>query len=403
MDTMAFLISPSRLVDGIIAALTVKSVVDFFIVALLIYLVLVLFKRTGSYFMLEGLLFLLLLYFFAQYLNLYLTSLLFGYFFTFFIIIFVVIFQKELRSFFEWLPAIGRGNLRDLRGGKAGMQSFVETIKSSVDFFSKNKIGAILVFPGLQPIGRFLEKGEALNGDVSTPLLLSIFDTSSPGHDGAVIFRGNKILKFGVHLPLAEHKAEMLRHTGTRHRAALGLAEVSDAFVVVVSEERGTISVAYQGGIEPVTNIEVLALMLQKFLNKQSPEKKISIGREMLFSYVPEKASALIVTSVLWFIFVVQTGTVSKIISVPIEFRSLESGAIVQNVLPAMVNIELSGKNSDFNILNPGDVRVIVDASQSVDGVNRTTLSSKNVRTSGVFSVNGISPTSVRFSIQKQP
>src|SRR5262249_56151173 len=109
-------------------------------------------------------------------------------------------------------------------------------------------LGALFVLPRPEPIEGHVGGAIPLGGRISEPLLLSIFDASSPGHDGAVILRGSQLERFAVHLPLSVNRAA-LGAGGTRHAAALGLSERCDATCIVVSEERGTVSVARDGAI----------------------------------------------------------------------------------------------------------------------------------------------------------
>ncbi|MEK7120286.1 MAG: DNA integrity scanning protein DisA nucleotide-binding domain protein, partial [Patescibacteria group bacterium] len=153
----------------------------------------------------------------------------------------VIIFQKEIRRLLE---IIGVWGIQRKMTVPADLTLL--SVSEAARYFVSHKIGSLIVFPGQEPLERFLEGGTDLNGEVSTALLTSIFDDSSPGHDGAVIIKGNKLKKFAVHLPLGEN-IEAVKNFGTRHRAALGLAEKTDALCVVTSEEKGTISVARDG------------------------------------------------------------------------------------------------------------------------------------------------------------
>ena len=119
------------------------------------------------------------------------------------------------------------------------------------------------MLPQREPIESHVEGGIALDGRLSEPLLLSLFDPSSPGHDGAVILRGAQIERFAVHLPLSVNRAA-LGPGGTRHAAALGLSERCDAICIVVSEERGTVSVARDGLLRVLARPQDLALELRR-------------------------------------------------------------------------------------------------------------------------------------------
>jgi len=146
----------------------------------------------------------------------------------------IVIFQPELRKIFERAASLRRSEI-----GK-GASDLTFMVSDAMFALAQQRRGAILVLPGKEPLGEWLSGGLALNADPSLPLIMSIFDPNSPGHDGAIIIENGKLTRFGVRLPVS--KTDNLPvEFGTRHHAAMGLSEVSDA-LVVVSEERGSIS-----------------------------------------------------------------------------------------------------------------------------------------------------------------
>ena len=152
-----------------------------------------------------------------------------------------MLFQADL---LRLLDQIGSWSLyrRPRDGGDA--PEVTDTLTETVAHLADQHTGALIAIRGHQPWERLLRGGIRLDGRLSQPLLVSIFDDSTPGHDGVVLLEGDRVTRFAVHLPLTENLPEASRFGGTRHAAALGLAEQCDALVIVVSEERGTISVA---------------------------------------------------------------------------------------------------------------------------------------------------------------
>lgn len=280
---------------------SIRDLLDVLVVAGFLYAVLLLFKKTHSLFLFNGVGLLFTLYVLARSLNFYLTTLFFNFFLSFFVIIFIVVFQRELRHFFEWLsawrqlPYAKRETIPDFVSGQ---------IIKAVSQLAETHVGALMVISGEQPIYQLLEGGIALNGIVSFPLLLSIFDPSSPGHDGAVIIEGNRVRTFGAHLPLAENTRALKGIGGTRHRAALGLAERSDAFIIVVSEERGTISVAHNGFLAMMRDADELRGKLYDFLRDHVLMEGVK-GKKDFFlrRHLREKTIALFLAGALWYIF----------------------------------------------------------------------------------------------------
>lgn len=184
--------------------------------------------------------------------------------------VFVVVFQRELRQFFDWVY-ISTRRLTSSRGPVLSKEvSFL--IMKAVQEMADRKIGALIVLPGQLPLDGIIEGGFALDGLISGPLLLSIFDVTSPGHDGAIIVDDDRVKRFGVHLPLAVNYSTA-RGAGTRHRAAVGVTEKSDALAIVVSEERGEISVAEHGQLKKLNDLQVLEARISHFLSEaQEPE-----------------------------------------------------------------------------------------------------------------------------------
>lgn len=157
-----------------------------------------------------------------------------------------VIFQPELRRALE---RIGRSSpLLNRKGDTTRMQSVINEVVKAVDSFAQQHIGALIVFHGVTGLGDVIERGVRVDGEVSSELLATIFFPNTALHDGAVIIQGDRIVAASCVLPLTDRELSDSQ-LGTRHRAAIGISEQSDALVVVVSEETGRISVARNGRI----------------------------------------------------------------------------------------------------------------------------------------------------------
>ncbi|TRZ64199.1 MAG: hypothetical protein D4Q79_02060 [Spirochaetia bacterium] len=273
-----------------------KDIFDILIVAALIYLAIVVFQRTKSAPIIAGIIVLFIIYSLSIFFNLELTEKIFRSIFGFFLIITAIIFQKELRRFFEIAGIIGLMNKQTPL-----YEDLTKTIVNAAEIFIRKKIGALIVFPGLESIDRHLEGGYYLAGRISEPLLLSIFDPSSPGHDGAVIIEGDKIKKFATHLPLAEN-VRAVRNFGTRHRAALGLSEVSDALIVAVSEEKGTVSICRDKSFKTLQNAQELKNILDDFFEEKFPQDKMANSKKWLRKNTPQIILSLFSALVIWLI-----------------------------------------------------------------------------------------------------
>ncbi len=252
----------------------IGAILDIFATSFILYNTYILLKKTRSIYILRGFVGIAIFYVIVGTLNLKLTVYLLQFFISFAIIILAVVFQREIRRFFE---NFSLSFFYDMSaGGTQVNQDLLSVIINTAYQLSQKKIGALIVFPGKQNLDNLLEGGIDINGKVSEPLLLSIFDTRTPGHDGAVIIENNLIKKFSVHLPLAEdHKK--YPNIGTRHRAGLGVAEKSDASTIIISEERGTITMARNNELFLINGKDELKNELEKVIKTSKDSSKIGV------------------------------------------------------------------------------------------------------------------------------
>lgn len=221
------------------------DLVEITLVSYLIYRVLILWAGTRAFQILFGLVLLVAVYALAGLLGLDLIESILSQAFTYGAFALIVVFQPELRSA---LARLGRSRVLNVltRLEERG-QAVADELARAAERLSRNHIGAIMALERELSLDEYIEKtGRPLRADVSAELLESIFTTKSPLHDGAVIVRGGEIVAAGVHLPLTQYPLSD-KSLGTRHRAALGLSEETDAYVIVVSEETSQISLARRG------------------------------------------------------------------------------------------------------------------------------------------------------------
>jgi diadenylate cyclase len=234
-----------------------RDVAEIVIVAVVIYRILLVFAGTRAIQILLGFFSLLAVYGVSRVLGLNLIEYLLTTLFQFGVIAVLIVFQPELRSA---LASLGQN--RVFRAfSRMQDREVVEEITEGVEDLSRDKVGAILAIEQEIGLGEYLETGTPLQARVSAPLLQNIFTPYSLLHDGAAVIRGDEIIAAGVILPLTQFPVTD-RTLGTRHRAALGLSEETDALVIVVSEETGIVSVAHRGrlqrGVTPVDLQQIL-------------------------------------------------------------------------------------------------------------------------------------------------
>ena len=233
---------------------------------MLIYTAIVFAQKTRAALIVRGILILGSIYTLARYLDLQMTAWIFQGFFAIFLIMIVVIFQEELRQFFERIAVWSLARKRVPPLGASTADIMVRTLAD----LAKERVGALIVIRGNDPLERHITGGIPLDGKLSGPLVKSIFDPHSAGHDGAIIVENDRITRFAAHLPLSKD-IRQLANVGTRHSAALGLAKLTDALCIVVSEERGTISVAREGRLREVENLQQLGAGIEQFLQDKFP------------------------------------------------------------------------------------------------------------------------------------
>jgi uncharacterized protein (TIGR00159 family) len=242
-----------------IQQITLRHVIDIVIVSYLVYRAILLIKGTRAAPMLLGLAIISLLYFLAEPLGLVTLSWILGNFLSSIILVVVVLFQDEIR---RGLTKVGLQGV--FRGtGKSVIDKTIEDITLVCSRLSASKLGAIIVIQRDVGLDDFVEEAVALDALLNRKLLFAIFLKDSPLHDGAVLIEGERIKAAACVLPLS-FNPDLDPNLGTRHRAALGISERSDAVVIVVSEENGTITLARDGRL--VRNLD--ASMLRDSLHR---------------------------------------------------------------------------------------------------------------------------------------
>ncbi len=240
----------------VLHAFRLRDAVDILVVAVVLYRAFVMFKETRAVQMLLGLGGLMAVSFVSRRFELYSTSWLLENFWSFWVLALIVIFQPELR---RALAQLGQSRLFPGMGlGVREQQShLLQDVIKAADALAAKRIGALLVLERSTGLRNYAELGVPLDALVSADLLVSLFLPYSPLHDGAVFIRGNRVAAAGCFLPLSRNP-QLARTMGTRHRAALGLAEETDAVVLVVSEETGRISLAVGGHMETALDRDML-------------------------------------------------------------------------------------------------------------------------------------------------
>lgn len=231
--------------QGLLSTISVLDIIDIGVVAYFLYRLYLMLKNTRAATLGKGLLVLVVFMIICRWLNLHVISWLLEKSMTVIMVALPVVFQPELRRALE---QIGRGKLfhKSSELDEQELEEMLDAVASATKVMSSNKVGALMVFERATGLVERIETGVQVDGLVSSGLIQNIFVKDTPLHDGAVIIRGNRIVAACCLLPLTENR-NLSQELGTRHRAAIGMSEQSDAMVLTVSEETGTISIARNG------------------------------------------------------------------------------------------------------------------------------------------------------------
>ena len=252
-----------------------KDAVDIIIVAFLIYGVVKLVRETRAWQLVKGLFLLVILFIISSYFNLVMVSRVLAYFLQFAFVAILIVFQPEIRKALE---QVGRNNVgqsiaagvtgRDRSYDRAQIRKAINAVVDGEGILQQLKMGALIVFERKTKLGDIIETGTQINCEPSGQIVGNIFFNKAPLHDGAMIIRDGMIHAAGCILPLTKNTS-VSAELGTRHRAALGVSEESDAVVVVVSEETGQLSVAVNGVLARRFTRDTLRDVLEGYLIPQ--------------------------------------------------------------------------------------------------------------------------------------
>src|SRR5262245_526328 len=375
------------------------DVIDILLVALILYTASAWIKQTRAAFIVRGLFIFVAIYIIARQFGLELTAWIFQGFFAIFLIMIVVIFQEELRQIFERIA------LRSFtfRTSLPLRSETADILTRTLADLARDRVGALVVVQGKDPLGRHITGGIESDSKLSEPILKSIFDPHSPGHDGAVIIERDRIARFAAHLPLSKDLSQ-LTNRGTRHSAALGLAELTDALGLVVSEERGRLSGARHGRLNLLTNPQELAFELQQFLQEKYPlpaNKKwhsVQLLRENWLA----KAVTVVLAIGLWYVLVPGSERIEATYSIPVIVENLPQDFAIKSLTRDFVQATFVGPKRAFYLFDPSKLKVNIDASQIESGRRTFRITEQNIRFPKDIVLQELTPSTLQISVSRQ-
>lgn len=305
----------------------------------------------------------------------------------------IIIFQPELRKIFERAASIKRREI------VIEAPKIASLISDAAFVLAKQKRGALIVFPGQDSVKAWTSEGVPLDAQISFPLLMSIFDPNSPGHDGAVVIENGKITSFGVRLPLSDSN-KLPQEFGTRHHAGLGLSEVTDALVIVVSEERGAVTLFYEGMYERIKDKNDLAARIMKhwsiiasyqlFNQKNIPQRKT----------ITQIALSFVLAFLFWSTVVLTQSELKEMIyTVPVDYISMPKTYLIEGETTAEITVNLLGRTVDLNRINPSQLRALIDLSKITPGEKTIRVNEENLDIPKQVRVTRTRPASIQLTI----
>ncbi|MDM8540441.1 diadenylate cyclase [Desulfococcaceae bacterium HSG9] len=286
-------------------------------------------------------------------------------------LIIIIVFRNEIRRVLQTKNI--RALLWDIP--RPTVSTTVGIVAETAFELAQKRIGALMIFPVREDLSNAIHSGIAWDGLVSREMLLNIFWKSAPVHDGACVIHGKRVTQVGCILPLSLQK-KLPSHYGTRHRAALGLSEQTDALVVVISEERGAVLVANHGTISRIRNETELVRLMDKRGGLQ--KKSVFFKKERWQLTLAAIVSVLLITGI-WFNFTGGLDTI-KTIEAPIEYMDRNPELEILNTSVVAVKLQLSGSDTLIKALQPDSVGVRLDLSEALEGANSFTLTEQNIK-----------------------
>ncbi len=380
------------------------NLLDIFIIAALIYSLYMWVKGTRAYHILIGLGGLGILYGIANWSGLLLTSQILQYLLGVTLLLIIVVFQPEIRQLLEKVSPLVMFRIQSSPISRRILKEITEACFE----LSEKRIGGLLVFPRATGSSGIVQHGVKLDSLVSQELIVSIFHTSSPIHDGAIIIEKDRVVEAATYLPLSTRDHLPPRY-GTRHRAALGASELGDTFCVVVSEESGEVSVASGGNFTAVADREKLWQMLEKSLlpiefprsrlsPKETLRKIVSLrrpeGRRFNLRSLTPKLASIGLSCLLWFSLIGQHRSEVPV-TATLEFQNIPPAIELISNSTSEVNVWVRGPQGSISALTADQVRVMIDLNDIEPGTHTVLLTEENVELPFGLEATSINPISL--------
>ncbi|MDD2900754.1 MAG: diadenylate cyclase CdaA, partial [Desulfuromonadaceae bacterium] len=355
-----------------IPTIRIQDIADILIMTFLLYQLYSWFRGTRAMQVLLGLGVVTIIYFATRFLDLYMTSWVLQELGTVLIILIIVVFQTEIRQ------ALYRFSLlrHMLDSNQETQHSQFQEIAETLFRMASSKTGALIVFQRNESLHDLITNGVALDSEISPQMLESIFYDGAPFHDGAALINNGRIEKAACHLPLSV-SPDVPQHLGTRHRAALGLSERCDAVIVVISEERGEVSLTTAGTFRLMHTPTELITTLDELLRSEIESPRITL-RQRFFSNMLPKALLLLGVCIFWGLITTRQGQITTV-TAPVRLHGVPDNIILLRTAPEDVTVQIKALSSLAPTPSKLDLTAEIDASQISEGTTSIRVNSTDI------------------------
>jgi diadenylate cyclase len=374
-----------------------QDIADILIMTFLVYQLYSWFKNSKALQVVIGLLVLGVIYFVTKNLGLFMTSWILQELGTVLLVLLIVVFQAEIRQALYRLSLLRKLFDRE----EAVMRVDLLEFSGAVFDLAARRIGALVVFQREELLDESIQHGVPLDCLVSGQLIASIFQPASPLHDGAVLIREGRVALASCHLPLSIN-AELPQYLGTRHRAGLGLSERSDAAIVIVSEERGEVSLALAGQLVRISSQEELNERLTALLQPLSKEAQRVGFKSRLFANFWPKLAVFVLVVVSWLLITFRQGEIFTV-TAPITFHNLPETLTLTRSTPEEVDLQLKAYSNLVASPRQLDVVIDIDLSKAREGGNSMPIRKEDIKLPPGVVVASIGRSTVRVTAERKP
>ncbi len=385
---------------AILSNIGFPDILDIMLISIVSYHLFIWFWGTKAFKALIGIVVLSGVFILAKSWGLFLTTWVFQILWQVFVILLIILFQKEIRQMLERFNPLKTMGVKQDNASIDWIPEFSDWAFES----AKKRIGAVVIFEGTDSVSDLVTRGIPMECEPKPEILNSIFLKHSPLHDGAILISSGRIAKVSCYLPLSTRE-DLPQEWGTRHRAALGLSEQCNAWILVISEERGEVSFAFDNEVRKVRDEKELSFLLEtEVFSEKEPEIKM---RQVVLSWFTKryriKAAVFSLVFILWLVFAGQQNF-EKSIDLHLDYRNVPEGLVVSSPAMSTISVTCRGLRKDISLLSKDNMLSSLDLSSAKRGKSSYNITKSNLTLpNDRIDIVNISPGRVEITVEKAP